>query len=64
MRKPIICTLLFLLTACSANNSYSPTKPIVDTPCNQPQSTEPIEGGLGGTGALPEENCPTNDGQI
>lgn len=63
MRKLIICTLLFLLAACSAKDGL-PSIPPADTNCVQPNQTQPIDGGLGGTGVLPEENCPTNDGQI
>lgn len=58
MKNILISALLLLLSACSAKMKLPDNPgPAPEVICKQPQSTEPVDGGLGGTGALPEENC-------
>ncbi len=54
MKKLFILIILLTLSACASTKELPPP----EINCSQPQVNEPIDGGLGGTGALPNESCP------
>ncbi|MCP4071843.1 MAG: hypothetical protein GY742_08910 [Hyphomicrobiales bacterium] len=57
MKSILACVTLLMFAACSQTTQIPTDAPAVN--CAQPQkpNQEPIEGGIGGTGALPEEDC-------